>query len=175
MSGYLYVGSHRDQEKHIRVHPIGDGRYTVEIDGTSHQVDARRFGGGNWSLLIDGQSYDVELEVAGSNESEGAYNSLVRGRVVHLVVRDERHVRMSISSKRFALEGPQTLVSPMPGKVVKMLVQVGSEVTEGDSVVIVEAMKMENELRAPKTGRVSAVMAKEGQAVDAHEKLIVIE
>src|SRR5207237_6573920 len=64
------------------------------------------------------------------NESEGAYNSLVRGRVVRLRMRDERRVRMSTTSSKFALEGPQTLTSPMPGKVVKVLVEVGREVEE---------------------------------------------
>ena len=65
--------------------------------------------------------------------------------------------------------------SPMPGKIVKIHVQVGKQVAEGEPIVIVEAMKMENELRAPKTGQVSSIMIKEGQAVDAGTKLLIVE
>ena len=175
MSGQLFIATHRDSEQRLRVHSQGDRTYVVEIDGVRHEVDARRFGGGQWSIIIDGQSYDVELEVAGPNESEGRYNSLIRGRVVRLQVRDERHVRMTLTSKKFTLEGPQTLASPMPGKVVKVLADIGHEVAEGQPLVIVEAMKMENELRAPKGGKVAAIMVKEGQAVDAGTKLVTVE
>ena len=173
--GENFIGTHNGQDKNLRVTSRGDGAYEIEIDGAVHQVDARRFGGGNWSLIIDGQSYDVELEVAGENESEGAYNSLVRGRVVRLRMRDERHVRMAMTTKKFAVEGPQTLTSPMPGKVVKILAQVGQDVQEAQPLVIVEAMKMENELRSPKSGRVSAIMVKEGQGVEAGTKLLAVE
>jgi biotin carboxyl carrier protein len=175
MNQGIFIGTHKEEEKRLKVHSLGEGRYEVDVEGVVHQVDARRFGGGNWSLIIDGQSYDVELEVAGPNESEGAYNSLVRGRVVRLRMRDERRVRMAMTTKKFALTGPQTLTSPMPGKVVKILVAVGREVEEGQPLVIVEAMKMENELRSPKTGRVSAVMVAEGQGVEAGTKLVAVE
>jgi biotin carboxyl carrier protein len=175
MSSQLFIGSYGGTDRDIRVTPTGEGCYTVEIAGETHEVDARRFAGGNWSVIIDGQSYDVELEVAGPNESDGHYNSLVRGRVVQLVVRDERRVRMAITSSRFRVEGPQTVLSPMPGKIVKILVDVGREVTEGQPLVIVEAMKMENELRSPKKGKVSAVMVKEGQGVEAGSKLLAVE
>jgi biotin carboxyl carrier protein len=175
MSGQLFIGTHAGADRDIKVTDLGQGRYEVEIDGETHAVDARRFAGGNWSVIIDGQSYDVELEVAGKNESDGNYNSLVRGRVIQLCVRDERRVRMATSSKKFAFEGLQTVTSPMPGRVVKILVEVGREVTEGQPLIIVEAMKMENELRSPKTGRVSAIMVKEGQGVEGGSKLLTVE
>jgi len=65
--------------------------------------------------------------------------------------------------------------SPMPGKVVKVLVTVGDEVKAGQGVVVVEAMKMENELKSPKDGKVKAVSAKEGQAVEAGQSLVTLE
>jgi len=65
--------------------------------------------------------------------------------------------------------------SPMPGKVVKVFVKVGDEVSEGQAVVVVEAMKMENELKAPKAGKVTEVTAREGTAVENGSKLVVIE
>lgn len=175
MTGQLFIATHEGNERQVRVTRASEGSYLVEVDGVRHEVDACRFGGGNWSLIINGQSYDVELEVAGSNESDGAYNALVRGRLVGLRVRDERRVRMALKTKRFAVEGAQNVISPMPGKVVKVLVALGQEVTDGQPLVIVEAMKMENELRAPKAGRVSAVMVKEGQAVEAGSKLLAVD
>jgi biotin carboxyl carrier protein len=176
MAKQLFIASFGTSESQITLEPLGEGSYTLELDGTQHLVDARRFTGGNWNVIIDGQSYDVELEVAGDNESEGEYNALIRGRVISpLVVRDERHVRMGATSRKLKVEGPQVVVSPMPGKVVKVLVEVGQQVSDGQPVAIVEAMKMENELRSPTAGKVTRIMAQPGQAVEAHAKLLTIE
>jgi biotin carboxyl carrier protein len=174
MSEQKFIATHGEQTRELKVTALGDGRYAVTIDGVSRQVDARRFAGGTWSLLIDQESFDVELEVAGPTESAGQYNSLVRGQVVRLTVRDERHARMGAQQK-LEVRGPQVLVSPMPGKVVKLLATVGQEVVEGQALVIVEAMKMENELRAPKSGRVGQVFVSEGQNVEHRAKLVSVE
>ena len=176
MSAQTFIAKYDAQKKTLKVIPKSEGRYEVEIDGVRHAVDARRFAGGTWSLLIDGQSYDVELEVAGPKESAGAYNALVRGAVISgLVVQDERQVRMGMQSGRFTVEGPQVVTCPMPGKVVKLLVEAGAEVQESAPLVIVEAMKMENELKAPKAGKISNILVQEGQAVEAGAKLLTVE
>ena len=164
-----------ETEEEIKVSVDRAGRYLVEIDGVVHHVDARRFAGGNWSLVIDNQSYDVELEVASENEGDGSYNTLVRGSLVRLTVIDERHARMGVVSKKFAVEGPQTIHSPMPGKVVKILIAPGQTVEENQPLIIVEAMKMENELRAPKAGKVGQVFVGAGQPVDAGTALLTVE
>lgn len=153
----------------------GGGRYTVTVDGEVHQVDARRLAGGNWSVLIDGQSYDIELEVAGATEREGSYNALVRGRVIDLTVQDERRVRMAAGARKVKVEGPQLVKCPMPGKVVKVLVALDQVVEDGTPLIIVEAMKMENEIRSPTAGKVTRIFAEAGQTVEAHAKLISIE
>ena len=170
-----FIAQHGDTEEEIKVAVDKDGRYLVEIDGVVHHVDARRFAGGTWSLVIDNQSYDVELEVASEHESEGRYNTLVRGAVVHLTVIDERRARMGVVSKKFAVEGPQTIHSPMPGKVVKILVSPGQTVEENQPLTIVEAMKMENELRSPKSGKIGQIFVGAGQAVDAGTALLTVE
>lgn len=175
MSGQDLIARHGDTEKNVRVERVGEGRYRVDIDGKSHEVDARHIAAGTMSLLIDDASYDVELEVAGDNESKGAYNVLVRGQVMALEVLDERQVRMGISSSAFAVEGPQTITAPMPGKVVDVLVAVGDEVEDGAPLCIIEAMKMENELKSPKAGKVSAVHVDKGAAVEAGAKLVSVE
>lgn len=175
MSGQGFIGTFKAASKELRVHSHERGRYTVEIEGVRHEVDAHRFGGGNWSLLIDGDSYDIELEVSEANEADGKYNALVRGRIVPLTVQDERRVRIKSTSKKFQVEGPQTVVSPMPGKIVKLLVAVNDSVQDGQPLALIEAMKMENEIRSPKAGRVSAIMICEGQAVDSGSKIMSVE
>jgi biotin carboxyl carrier protein len=170
-----FIARFGDTEEEIKVALDKDQRFLVEIDGVIHHVDARRFFGGTWSLVIDNQSYDVELEVAGGHESEGRYNTLVRGSIVRLTVIDERRARMGVVSKKFTVEGPQTIHSPMPGKVVKILVATGQTVEENQPLIIVEAMKMENELRSPKAGKIGRILVGAGQAVDAQAALLTVE
>jgi biotin carboxyl carrier protein len=92
-----------------------------------------------------------------------------------LEILDEKKLRMRRASGRFTVQGKQTLTSPMPGKVVKVLVAVGDEVKEGQGLVVVEAMKMENELRSPKDGKVVELHVKEGQAVEGNARLCAVE
>jgi biotin carboxyl carrier protein len=170
-----FIARFGDTEEEIKVARDENQRYLVEIDGVVHHVDAKRFAGGTWSLVIDNQSYDVELEVGSGSESDGRYNTLVRGSIVRLTVIDERRARMGVVSKKFAVEGPQTIHSPMPGKVVKILVAPGQAVEENQPLIIVEAMKMENELRSPKAGKVGNILVTAGQAVEAQAALLTVE
>ena len=117
----------------------------------------------------------MELEIAGDAERDGQYNALVRSSVVHLTVVDERQLRLRGSDSSMAEDGPQVVASPMPGKVVKLLVGPGDEVEDGQPLIVIEAMKMENELRAPTAGVVAEVFVAEGEAVDARTKLIALE
>ena len=82
---------------------------------------------------------------------------------------------MRRAAGRFTVEGRQVLASPMPGKVVRVLVKAGDQVAARQPLIVVEAMKMENELRAGRDGTVAEVRAREGQSVDAGALLIVIQ
>jgi biotin carboxyl carrier protein len=95
------------------------------------------------------------------------------GRDFRVQVRDPRSWR---AGRRGALAaaGPQQVLAPMPGKVVRLLVSAGETVEAGRGLVVVEAMKMQNEIRAPKSGRVERVLVVEGQAVRSQETLLVI-
>jgi biotin carboxyl carrier protein len=90
-------------------------------------------------------------------------------------VADERRLRLRAAQGGFSAEGRQLISAPMPGKVVKVLVKVGDEVKEGQGLVVIEAMKMENELKSPKAGKVVELPAKEGTAVEINAKLVVVE
>ena len=90
-------------------------------------------------------------------------------------VADERTVRLRAGLSGFSVSGKVVVTAPMPGKVVRVLVAPGAEVAEGQGVVVVEEMKMENELKSPKTGKVLEVFAKVGSTVEANAKLLSVE
>ncbi len=91
------------------------------------------------------------------------------------VLHDERTEQLQAAMGTGGMEGKQAVVSPMPGKVVKLLVKLGDEVTLGQGVVVVEAMKMENELKSPKAGKVTAVSVAEGAVVENGTVLLSVE
>jgi biotin carboxyl carrier protein len=148
---------------------IGGGRYVLTVDGREHDVDALTLDHGV-SLLIDGRSHDVELDEAGDE-----VQVLVDAELLVVDVADERSLLLRAGAAGFTVTGKVTLTAPMPGKVVKVLVVPGSQVTEGQGLVVVEAMKMENELKSPKAGTVIEVFAKEGSAVETNAKLLTVE
>ncbi len=151
----------------------GEGVYTVTLDGVTHHVDARPMEGSTWSLLIDGHSYEVD--VVPDADTPDDLSVRLRGQTYEMTVLDERRMRMREATGAFAVEGRAVVRSPMPGKLVRTLVAVGDEVEEHQGLVVVEAMKMENELRAPKAGTVVELPAEDGQLVEGNAVLVVIE
>jgi pyruvate carboxylase subunit B len=124
-----------------------------------------------WSLVPEGGGPQALVDV------DGAAPDLT-------ITVDNRSVPLKLQTARAKVAGraapppkagPSAVQSPMPGKVVKVLVGVGDEVKSGQGVVVVEAMKMENELKSPKDGKVKAVAVKEGQAVEAGQSLVTLE
>ena len=153
----------------VSVERAAAGRYRVVVDGRAHDVDAARVGTFGLSLLLDGDSgVSREVEVAPAG---GPGEMLVRidGRIVAATVNGRRTGRGPLA------RGIQAVVAPMPGRVVRVLVEAGDTVTATQPVVVVEAMKMENELRSPKAGRVKDVAVAAGASVEAGRVLIVIE
>jgi biotin carboxyl carrier protein len=154
----------------VDIEAQGNGRYVLTIDGARHVVDAVPLDHGAVSLLIDGRSYDVELDEAGDE-----VQVQVEGQLLVVDVADERALRLRAGAAGFTVTGKVTVSAPMPGKVVRVLVRPGTAVSEGQGLVVVEAMKMENELKSPKAGTVVEVFAKEGSAVEANAKLLTVE
>ncbi|MCP3105120.1 biotin/lipoyl-binding protein [Myxococcus sp. K15C18031901] len=154
----------------VDVESLGGDRYKLTVDGVTYQVDALALEHGTLSMLVDGQSYNVEFE-----ENGDEVGVLLRGQVSRFDVADERRLRLRAGTAGFSVEGKQLVTAPMPGKVVKVLVKVGDEVKEGQGLVVVEAMKMENELKSPKAGKITELFAKEGTAVENNAKLVVVE
>jgi biotin carboxyl carrier protein len=122
---------------------------------------------GVYSILLDGRSYDAFV----TESSQGLVVS-IDGHRFEIAVRDPR--RWSRKAAGQAGEGVQTIASPMPGKVVRVLVQPGDAVEAGQGIVVVEAMKMQNEMRASRAGKVLSLPVREGATVGAGEILASI-
>jgi biotin carboxyl carrier protein len=151
----------------IRVEVRGkDGRYTVLLDGRALEVDAVFSGEHFASLLVEGRSHDVGIE-----KRPGGYTVVFADDAVSV---DLAAAARGTARPIERAAGPVRVEAPMPGRVVRVLVAPGDEVSAQQGLVVVEAMKMENELRAPRSGRVQEVKAREGQAVEAGALLLVV-
>lgn len=154
----------------VDVEDLGNGRLVLHVDGKRHEVDAVGLDHGAVSLLVDGRSYDVEFDELGDE-----IQVQVRGDVFRVDAADERALKLRAGAAAFQVEGKVTLTSPMPGKVVRVLVTQGEAVQAGQGLVVVEAMKMENELKSPKAGTVTEMFAREGVTVEANARLLTVE
>lgn len=123
---------------------------------------------GVYSILIEGRSYDAFV----TESPAGTLVVSIDGHRFEIAVRDPR--RWSRSTAGAGAEGVQTVASPMPGKVVRVLVAAGEEVAAGQGLVVVEAMKMQNELKSLRAGRVLTLPAREGDTVSAGETLATV-
>jgi acetyl/propionyl-CoA carboxylase alpha subunit len=153
--------------KKVRVElPSGAvGAMECAVDGRVLTVDARMLEPGVMSLLVEGRQYRCVLDGDGV---------VIGGRRYGFVVDDPR----SLQGRRGAgagTDGPRPVKAPMPGRVVRILVAAGDEVEEGQGVVVIEAMKMQNELKSPKTGRVARVGAAVGDTVGSGDVLVMVE
>jgi biotin carboxyl carrier protein len=151
----------------IRVEVRGrDGRYTVILDGAPLEVDVAATGPHFASLLVGGDSHDVGLE-----RRPGGYTVVFPGGALDV---DLAEAARGASPLVRRAQGPARLTAPMPGRVVRVLETAGADVRAGQGLVVIEAMKMENEIRAPRAGRLQEVTVREGQAVEAGTLLAVV-
>ena len=145
-----------------------ENRATVEFCGNEVTVHFQEVSAGCYSLLIDNQSYDVT--VGGERD---LYHVNVNGQTFEVRLRDPKQFAVSHTGGG-GNDDRMSVSTPMPGKVVKLLVREGDSVIVGQGLAVVEAMKMQNELRAPKTGKVIAVNVQENQPVNAGEPLMIV-
>ena len=121
-----------------------------------------------YSVLMEGRSYDAHIE-----ETTAGMVVTIDGHRFEIEVRDPR--RWIRKSSAHGVEGVQAVAAPMPGKVVRVLVAAGDTVEAGQGLMVVEAMKMQNEMKAPRAGHVLHVAAKEGETVAAGQVLLTLE
>ena len=148
----------------------GADRWIISLDGQPVNADAVEIAPNTLSLLLDGQSYEVHI----TPSPDGVLKLQTGLQEFTAEVADPRAWR---GRRHGALEaeGRQQVVAPMPGKVVRVLVEAGDKVEAGQGLLVVEAMKMQNEIRSPKSGTVERLHVKEGQPVNAGDVLAWVE
>ena len=149
-------------------------KWLVAVDGRSIEIDSEQLVSvkevepGVYSVLLDGASYEIRLL-----ETSQGLSAEAGGRRFIVDVRNPRDA--SRSSSAAVGSGRQNVAAPMPGKVVRVLVQLGDKVEAGQGLVVVEAMKMQNEMKASRPGRVIEIRAQAGDTVSAGDTLAVLE
>jgi biotin carboxyl carrier protein len=157
-------------EKVYRVELVRmEQEWKCKLDGREMPLDVVSAQDGMLSLLLQGKSYEVKQETVGAES-----NVVVGQERFSASVRDPRSFRSRRRSGA-SEQGVIKIKAPMPGKVVRILAPVGAQVEIGQSVVVIEAMKMQNELKAPKTGVVKKINVEEGAAVEAGQALAEVE
>ena len=154
----------------ISLREVGEGIYEIAMDGRTVHVDAVRSGPTIYSVIEEGQQFEAMVDEKGAH----GFDVLVAGRVFHLESIDER-TKLLAHSAAPVVTGPQAVAAEMPGKVVKVAVPAGEAVREGQGVIVLEAMKMENEITSPIAGRVKEIAVSEGQTVEVGAVLFVVE
>jgi biotin carboxyl carrier protein len=145
------------------------GRYRVTLDDQVWEIDARLTEQGIFSLIVDGVSH-----VADVDDHDGACVVEISGETYSIEVEEQTRYIIRTRGGAAGGAGGQTLKAPLPGKVSHLAVQVGDAVTAGQALIVIEAMKMENELKSTSAGTVREIRVAAGQAVNAGDVLLVI-
>ncbi len=157
-----------NQSQMIEVQESGS-QVTLRVNGELYVGDLIAVGPGRYSILFGGRVFDVFVD----SVRNGEFQVALQGRRFSLELADPRKLK-SLRHRHADAGGDVAIVSPMPGKIVRLLVKEGEKVELGQGLVVVEAMKMQNELRAPRSGVVKSVNVHEGRTVSGGEELMVI-
>lgn len=149
--------------------PIAELPYRVRLDGRDLEVSCVPVSKSSLSLIVNGESFDISCKRAGET-----LQVALRGAIYECIVSDPRSLR---TRKRAGLadSGEQKLIASMPGKVVRIIAAVGDQIKAGQGVLVIEAMKMQNEVRSPKDGQLKKLLVGQGANVLAGEVLATIE
>ena len=149
----------------LELKPNGTGWQCI-LNGKQISVDATQIDSHTLSLLIEGESFEVRREPDGK--------LFIRGIRYNTSVEDPRSWRGK-RRRAGATEGPQKLTASMPGKIVRVLAHEGDKISAGQGIAVVEAMKMQNEIRSPKEGTLKKLLVHAGVNVNAGEVLAIVE
>jgi biotin carboxyl carrier protein len=163
-----YLAVSRGQNHQVVVERA-EGGWHVRLDDREMVADVLALGPSLYSLLVDGRSYEVDVL-----EVQGALVVHVSGQPFRVELRSELEAALPAAGGGAASRG-ETVSAPMPGKVLRLLARAGDILQPGDGVAVIEAMKMENELKAVSGGRVREVRVAEGKPVNAGDVVAVLE
>lgn len=144
----------------------------IKVDDKIYQVDLMHNDEGIFSILVNGRSYNIELVPQSKPKHYTAY-TLYDSYDLEVIDAESRYLRNRSGNTQLLSEN--SIISPMPGKVVKIPFKLGDEVKKGDTVITISAMKMESEYKSPVNGKIAAIHVVEGSTVDAGMVLIEIE
>ena len=166
----VHLDSVTGKTKHVVDLEKDGSSYKVSLDGQPVDADVILAAPNAVSVILNGTAFEIHI----APSLDGTYKLQTGPHEFQADVRDPRAWR---GRKQGALEaeGRQQILAPMPGKVIRLLVKVGDEVEAGQGLVVVEAMKMQNEIRSPKKGKVERLQAKEGQPVNAGDVLAWVD
>jgi biotin carboxyl carrier protein len=162
-----------DNETHqIDISRAGDN-VSAEIDGRAYQISARTVRPGLYVLINDGRVFECRVET--NHAHRDRVDVHVGTRSFSVAIADPKRLRAGPGAGAHSTDGAAQIVAPMPGKVVRILVEKGAQVESGESIMVVEAMKMQNEMKSPRAGVVIEIRAIDGATVNAGDVLAVIE
>ena len=144
----------------------------IDIDGNKYDADIVMVERGVYSIIYKGHSYNVEL-IEGDNSKKYIVNTFAKTFNVEIIDAESKYI--SSRNKGLEAEEENIVASPMPGKVVRIPVKAGDLVTAGQTLVVVEAMKMQSEFKASHDKTVVEVLVKEGDTVNAHQVMMKLE
>jgi biotin carboxyl carrier protein len=164
------VSEKKGETRTVGLVELSENQYEITLDGETVLVDAVKSGkSAIYSIIEDGKQFEVVIDEQGAH----GFDVMVGGQLFHLQALDQRSKLLTASLKPVAT-GPQRVEAEMPGKVVKISAPAGTAVAEGDGVLILEAMKMENEIKSPIEGMVTEIGVQEGQTVESGALLFVV-
>ena len=149
-----------------------DNLMKVSLDGVEFDLDIVMVERGVYSILYKDQSYNIELN-EGQNSKNYTVNTPKKSFDIEILDAESKYLKSR--QKNSDLEGENTIMCPMPGKIIKIPVKKGETVKPGQTAIIVSAMKMESEYKVKKNGIIKEVLVKEGDTVEGNQALIVIE
>ena len=166
----VHLDSVNGKTKHVVDLQKDGASYKVSLDGQPVEANVILATPNSVSVILNGAAFEIHIAPA----LDGTCKLQVGPHEFQAEVRDPRAWR-GRNQGALEAEGCQQIIAPMPGKVIRLLVKVGDEVEAGQGLVVVEAMKMQNEIRSPKKGKVERLQAKEGQPVNAGDILAWVE
>jgi len=154
----------------LEIAELSAGSYQIKFAGVEYNLDVYRINATSFSILVCDRSFDLDVIREGEDLIVASRSGAAR-----VTLLDARSARRAAISGRPQITGRAEIKAMMPGRIVNVLVNAGDEVTRHQGVVVVEAMKMENELKSPKSGKIVEIRIAPGQTVEKGDLLVVIE
>ncbi len=161
-----------DREANVRLLKKDGSKATIEVDGVTYDVDIVMVEEGVYSILHNGKSFNIEM-IPGIGSKNYFVNTYSSSHEVEIIDAQSRYQKSRNKDNIDSAE--KVITTPMPGKVVRIPLSEGQEVTKGETVIVISAMKMESDYRSPIDGKIKKIFVKEGDSIAGNQPLIEIE